>query len=215
MYVFKTIQLLILNVFTPAIMKFFLIIYLFLACNFSNSQTVVRVLPDNLVTLAVVNGDTMPQIVLPQVIIMPPKVYSSKKEQIKFLKLVRKIKKVLPYAKLANNTLREINTKLEGIDDKRTRKKYINEVDKVLKERYGEELKNLTISEGRILIKLIDRETGSTSYELVSELKGSFTAFMWQSLARLFGENLKQNYDSKGEDKLIEEILLRIEAGQY
>lgn len=167
------------------------------------------------VALAVVDGDTMPQIRLRQVNIMPEKVYHSDKERIKFLRLVRKIKKVLPYARLANKTLLDINNKLEGIEDNRTRKKYIKKVDKVLKDKYGEELKNLTISEGRILVKLIDRETGSTSYELIKELRGSFSAFMWQSLARLFGENLKVDYDAKKEDKLIEEILIRIDAGQY
>ena len=178
-------------------------------------DTIGRTSDGYIVALAVVDGDTMPQIRLRQVYVMPKKIYYSKSEKRRFLRLVRKIKKVLPYAQLANKTLRDINKQLEGIDDKRTRKKYIKKVDKVLKKRYGNELKNLTISEGRILIKLIDRETGSTSYELIKELKGSFSAFMWQSLARLFGENLKQDYDPKKEDKLIEEILIRIQAGQY
>jgi hypothetical protein len=146
---------------------------------------------------------------------MPKKVYNNERDKRKFLRLVRKIKKVLPYAKLANNTLYQVQLKLDSIEDKSQQKKYIKLVDKALKERYGEELKRLTISEGRILIKLIDRETGDTSYELIEELRGSFSAFMWQSLARLFGENLKQDYDAEGEDKLIEEIILRIEAGQY
>jgi len=197
-------------------MRYILVLLLFLYTYTLQAQDTIGKTPDGyIVALAVVDGDTMPQIRLRQVYVMPKKVYHSKRERRKFLRLVRKIKKVLPYAQLANKTLRDINKQLEGIDDKRTRKKYIKKVDKVLKERYGDELKNLTISEGRILIKLIDRETGSTSYELIKELKGSFSAFMWQSLARLFGENLKQDYDAKNEDRLIEEILIRIEAGQY
>ena len=197
-------------------MRYILVLLLFLYTYTLQAQdTIGKTLDGYIVALAVVDGDTMPQIRLRQVYVMPKKVYHSKRERRKFLRLVRKIKKVLPYAQLANKTLRDINKQLEGIDDKRTRKKYIKKVDKVLKERYGDELKNLTISEGRILIKLIDRETGSTSYELIKELKGSFSAFMWQSLARLFGENLKQDYDAKNEDRLIEEILIRIEAGQY
>jgi len=197
-------------------MRFLFFIFFIFSILSTKAQDVVGKTPDGyVVALAIVDGDTMPQIRLRQVYVMPKKVYHSKRERRRFLRLVRKIKKVLPYAQLANKTLRDINEELEGIDDKRTRKKYIKKVDKVLKARYGEELKNLTISEGRILIKLIDRETGSTSYELIKELKGSFSAFMWQSLARLFGENLKQDYDPEKEDKLIEEILIRIEAGQY
>jgi len=198
------------------LMRFLVVLILFINIYAVNAQNTIGKTPDGyIVALAVVDGDTMPQIRLHQVFVMPKKIYYSKSEKRKFLRLVRKIKKVLPYAQLANKTLRDINVQLEGIDDKRTRKKYIKKVDKVLKDKYGNELKNLTISEGRILIKLIDRETGSTSYELIKELKGSFSAFMWQSLARLFGENLKQDYDPEKEDKLIEEILLRIQAGQY
>ena len=196
-------------------MRFIFLFILLIILRPSSAQEIAKTSDGYVVALAVVDGDTMPQIRLSQVYVMPKKVYTSTRERKRFLRLVRKIKKVLPYARLANSTLLEINKELEGIQDKRTRKKYIKRVDKVLKDRYGEELKNLTISEGRILIKLIDRETGSTSYELVKELKGSFSAFMWQSLARLFGENLKENYDAKGEDKLIEEILMRIDAGQY
>ena len=167
-----------------------------------------------LVALAVVDGDTMPQITLRQVLIMPPKEYKSERERRRFTRLARKVKKVLPYAQAANQMLRQIEDSLQYIPERRDQKKYIKLLEKKLKARYGEELKNLTISEGRILIKLIDRETGNTSYELVKELRGSFSAFMWQSLARLFGENLKVQYDAKGRDKDIEEILLRIEAGQ-
>lgn len=197
-------------------MRFIVLIIFFLNYYNVQAQDIVGKTPDGyIVALAVVDGDTMPQIRLQQVYVMPKKIYHSEKEKRKFLRLVRKIKKVLPYAQLANKTLRDINKELESIDDRRTRKKYIKKVDKILKEKYGEELKRLTISEGRILIKLIDRETGSTSYELIKELKGSFSAFMWQSLARIFGENLKQDYDPEKEDKLIEEILLRIQAGQY
>jgi hypothetical protein len=71
------------------------------------------------------------------------------------------------------------------------------------------------MNQGRILIKLIDRETGNTSYDLVKQLRGSFSAFMWQSLARLFGSNLKSEYDPTGEDRLIEVAIKQIEAGVF
>jgi len=83
-----------------------------------------------------------------------------------------------------------------------------------LKRQFESDLKNLSISQGRILIKLIDRETGNTSYELVKDLRGGFQAFMWQSLARLFGSNLKDQYDAQNEDQLIESIILQIERGE-
>jgi hypothetical protein len=196
-------------------MKFFISIILIFSFYLGFGQIVGKTVEGYVVEMILYEGDTIPRIELDAVLIMPKKVYNNERDKRKFLRLVRKIKKVLPYAKLANNTLYQVQLKLDSIEDKSQQKKYIKLVDKALKERYGEELKRLTISEGRILIKLIDRETGDTSYELIEELRGSFSAFMWQSLARLFGENLKQDYDAEGEDKLIEEIILRIEAGQY
>ena len=79
---------------------------------------------------------------------------------------------------------------------------------------YEEELKNLTITQGRILIKLIDRETSKTSYEVVKELRGSFQAAFWQAIARIFGSNLKTEFDPEGEDKMLNEIMIMIEKGQ-
>ncbi len=180
-----------------------------------DAQNIYKTKDGYLVAMAEVNGELMPQIKLNTVYVMPPKVFKNERERRRFTRLVRKVKKVLPYAIAANNMLIEIEDSIRFIDKHREQKKYIKIVEKRLKERYGDELKNLTISEGRILIKLIDRETGNTSYELVKELRGSFSAFMWQSLARLFGENLKVHYDPKGQDKEIEEIIIRLQAGEY
>ena len=196
-------------------MKYLISIVLILFLSDSFGQIVGKTKDGYVVEMTLYNGDTIPRIVLQPVLIMPKKVYTSKKDKMKFLRLVRKVKKVLPYAQLANQTLREIDANLDGYETEKDKKKYIKQMDKALKAKYGNELKKLTISEGRILIKLIDRETGDTSYELIEELRGSFSAFMWQSLARMFGDNLKTGYDADGEDKLIEEIILRIEAGQY
>ncbi len=164
--------------------------------------------------LIVINGDTMSHFDLPEIIVIPAYPFTSKKQKRRYGRLAKKLKKVYPYAKMANDALKKITLEVDSIDDKRIAKKYIKQVDKELQARYGKELKKLTISEGRLLIKLIDRETGSTSYELVKELRGSFSAFMWQSLARLFGENLKVNYNPKEEDKMIEHIVLLIENNQ-
>ena len=87
--------------------------------------------------------------------------------------------------------------------------------EKELQSQFGDELKKLSMNQGRILIKLIDRQTGNTSYDLVKQLRGSFSAFMWQGVARLFGSNLKSEYDGSGEDYLIEVAIKQIELGYF
>lgn len=87
--------------------------------------------------------------------------------------------------------------------------------EKQLQNEFSDDLKNLTITQGRILIKLIDRETGKTTYNIVKEMRGSFSAFMWQSLASLFNSSLKYDYDPKGEDKAIEQAIKLIENGYF
>jgi len=167
-----------------------------------------------LVYTKVINGDTLPIIYLREITIFPPRVFTSKREAIRYTKLVRKIKKVLPYAKLAKLKIMLIELEMKKIPTEEGRKEYLKIAEKKLRADFEDEIKNMTMSEGRILIKLIDRETGKTSYELIKQLKGSFSAFLYQQVARLFGENLKDEYDAKGEDKYIEEIVTRIENGE-
>jgi hypothetical protein len=188
---------------------------LFCILTFTYFASSAQTKKEKLVTYnVIVNNDTIAQFELPEVTVIPPYKFKSKSQKRKYSRLVRYIKKVYPYAKLANEMLSKINDNIDSLDSKKVAKKYIKEVDKELQKRYGKELKKLTVSQGRLLIKLIARETGSTSYELIKELRGAFPAFMWQSLARLFGENLKVKYDKDDEDKMIEHIVLMIEAGQ-
>ncbi len=156
-----------------------------------------------------INGkDTM------QVIdILPVFVFNRPADMRRYAKLVYNLKKVYPIAKHANRLLLQTNKKLEGIKSAGARRKYIREMEEQLKKEYTPILKKMTYSQGKLLIKLIDRETEHTSYELVKDLRGSFSAFFWQSVARLFGANLKDTYDGEGDDKLIEELILRLEAG--
>ena len=111
----------------------------------------------------------------------------------------------------ANTSDEEI---LAGIEDKKERKRIMKQAEKELDEEFGDDLRELTFSQGKILIKLVYRETGSSSYDLVAELRGKFRAFFWQAFARIFGFNLKNEYDPQGEDKDIEFIVQMIEAGQ-
>jgi hypothetical protein len=143
----------------------------------------------------------------------PSTVFASKREERKFNRLVFNLKKVYPYAKLAKAKLYEMNQQFLTLKTERERKEFTKKVEKEIRDQFEDELKNLTITQGRLLIKLIDRETGQTSYDLVKELRGTFSAVFWQTLARLFGSNLKTKYDAAGEDQVIEDILIAIDAG--
>jgi len=128
-------------------------------------------------------------------------------------RLIYNVKKVYPYAQLASLKLWEYEEKLRNAESDRERRKLMKQAENELEEDFGDELKKLNFTQGRILLKLIDRETGDTSYELLQELRGKFAAFFWQSLARIFGYNLKSSYDPDGKDKEIEEIVKLIEKG--
>ncbi|MFW5886161.1 MAG: DUF4294 domain-containing protein [Bacteroidota bacterium] len=162
----------------------------------------------------VIGDDTLIVSSIDEVYIFPPLTFKNSWEERKYRRLIRNVKKAYPYAKLAGKKLNEVNDYMCTLQTEKQRKEYIKQVEQELKDEFEEDLKNLTITQGRILIKLVDRETGETSYELVKELKGSFSAFFWQALARLFGSNLKTEYDPAGEDKLIEDIVQKIERGQ-
>ncbi|MCF6185115.1 MAG: DUF4294 domain-containing protein [Bacteroidales bacterium] len=100
------------------------------------------------------------------------------------------------------------------MDNNRERRNYINEKEKELKKEFEGDIRNMTYSQGRILIKLVDRQTGNTTYQIVKHFKGGVSAFFWQGIARIFQTNLKYEYDPDGTDKWIEEIVVRIENGQ-
>jgi hypothetical protein len=114
---------------------------------------------------------------------------------------------------MAGETLKEYEVILGQVENERERRKILKELENEINEKYGDELKKLTFSQGKILIKLIDRETGNTSFDLVKDLRGNFLAFFYQSFARVFGYNLKVEYDPAGEDRNIEIIVRMIENG--
>lgn len=159
------------------------------------------------------NGDTIPVIELREVTIISWRNLSSKEGR-QMDKLMRNVKKVYPYAKLAGIKLIEYEDTLANCSTNKERKNIMKRVEKEIEAGYGQELRDLTISQGKILLKLIDRETGDSSYELVSDLRGEFRAVFYQAFARLFSYNLKVKYDPDGEDKEIEMIILMIERGE-
>lgn len=159
------------------------------------------------------NGDTLPHQTLDPISVFPKRVFHSRRAERRYWRLERKVKKVYPYAVAAGELMKKYNDEYEAAKTDRERRKYVKQVEKELFARYGPQLKKLSISEGRILIKLIDRQTGHTSYELIKDVKGGFAAFFWQGVARIFGNDLKAEYDPFMEDILIEQIVRRIEAG--
>jgi hypothetical protein len=126
-------------------------------------------------------------------------------------RMVRKIRKVYPFAKEAALELQLYNEKFKEIQNTKLKKQYLRKVEKELLAKHENDMKQLTISEGRYLMLLIDRETGETSYELVKELKGSLSAIFWQGIAKVFSNDLKEEYDPVYKHYVIEQIVLMIE----
>ena len=166
------------------------------------------------VVYRVENGDTAYYVHLREVVIRAPRKFKNQAAEREFWRLVYNVKKVYPYAKLAGRKLYELNEKYLEIESEKERKEYSKQVEESLKSEFEGELRKLTITQGRILLRLVDRETGNTTYEILKDFRGSVSAVFWQAIARVFGSNLKTHFDpSSGEDKTIEEIIEEIEDG--
>ena len=163
---------------------------------------------------SVYNGDTINYYSLPIIDIYANVHPTAPDDLKKYLKLRRDVLKAYPYAKLAAAELKFINDSVAKMQRNREQKRFIKDREKILKDKFEKDLKNLTVTQGKILIKLIDRETGNTSYALVKELRGSLTAFSWQLFGKFFGITLKSHYDPTGEDKAMEQIVQSIERGE-
>ncbi len=159
-----------------------------------------------------VDGELMPMYVGKEVIIRDVRIFKTQADHDNYRRLKYNIYKVLPYARYASERYAQLQRSLATTTDKRRQKRMVDTCENEIKGLFKKEIENLTISQGEILIKLIDRQTGNTSYEMVKDLKGGIKAFMFQSLARLFGHNLKESYNP-GEEHDMEAILQ--EAGFY
>ncbi|HSW67226.1 MAG TPA: DUF4294 domain-containing protein, partial [Bacteroidales bacterium] len=155
----------------------------------------------------------IPIIVLPEFVMFAPITFKNAADERRFNRLVRHVKKVYPYARIAGITFRHYEQYLVGVESPAERRKILREAEEELRQRYQDELMKLTYTQGRILLKLVDRETGHSSYDLVNDLRGAFRAFFWQSFAQIFGFDLKVRYDPEGADKDIERIVRMIESG--
>ncbi|MCX8142988.1 MAG: DUF4294 domain-containing protein [Bacteroidia bacterium] len=174
--------------------------------------------PISIPVKAIVEGkDTIPVIDLPEVQVWAywGKVSISKKVFEEWTRTKYNVKKVYPYAVLAAALLKEMDNKLAQIPSEKERKKFIKQCEKELRMKFEEDLKNLSVTQGRILMKLIYRETGKTTYQIVKEMRGGFEAAMWQALAYIFGNSMKVSYDPQGEDYMVEKAVQLVERGYF
>ncbi|HSL85621.1 MAG TPA: DUF4294 domain-containing protein [Bacteroidales bacterium] len=160
------------------------------------------------------NGEILPEIEIKEVTIIGYQASERLFAAWRYQRLIYNLKKVYPYALIVRTDLSDVNALLEKMPDDISRRKYLRDYEKQIFAEYEDDVRNMTITQGRLLIKLIDRETQNTSYELIKQYRGNFTAAFWQAIARIFGSNLKDRYDRYGEDLLIELIINEIEAGR-
>lgn len=171
--------------------------------------------PESKIVIArVVDGDTLITYDLPEYLVTAKMPRQLRRLARQNARLVYNVKKAYPYAKIAGMKLREYEVILRNAKSDAERRKIMKQAEEELKAEFEDDLRKLTFKQGLILIKLVDRETGNSSYVLIQELRGKFVAFFWQTFARIFGYNLKTEYDPEGEDRKIEEIVVMIENGE-
>lgn len=163
----------------------------------------------------VMDGDTLPMVDIETVQITTQFQFRSRRHHEMWTRTKFNVKKVYPYAILAAAKLREYDLALARIEGEKEKKTFIKKCEDDLRNEFEDELKDLTVSQGKTLMKLIDRESGKTTYEVVRQLRGAFQAAMWQTVAVIFGHNLKAEYDAGVEDIMIERAVKLVEAGQF
>ena len=157
---------------------------------------------------AVENGDSIAVIH-----ITPVRKYARKPDMRRYARLVRAVKRVYPIAEEAKVLMATMESELLALPNKKQQKVYINGIEKRLIREYTPVLKKMTIYDGRVLLKLIDRQIDDTAYEIIKEFRGGFEAGLWQALAKMFGNNLKTDYDPDKDDILLEQIVRLYEKG--
>ena len=160
------------------------------------------------------DGDSIQYMEMNNVYVFPPVSFSSKKQQNAYMRLVKNVKKTLPLAKEVRMMLIETAEYLETLPDAKSKEEHMKRVEKSVVREYKPKMKNLTYSQGKLLIKLVNRECNSTSYEAIQAFMGPLRAGFWQAFAWAFGASLKKEYDPDGTDRLTERVVLMVEAGQ-
>lgn len=156
-------------------------------------------------------GEILPWFPIETVVIRANRTWKNEEEKQRYLRLKRNVLRVLPYAIYAQKRYEQLDRELALANSKKEEKALVKACEREIKEKINNEVKNLSVSQGKILIKLIERQTGNTSYDLVKDMKGSVTAFVYQGVARMFGHNLKSTYDAQEEFE-VENIIREYEV---
>jgi hypothetical protein len=177
-------------------------------------------IPDRVYLLQKVNrnGETLPEVEIKEVSVLAHSKSGERKVQSdyrKYQRLLYNLKLVYPYAVIVRSRLSQANEDLAKMKSDKERRKYIKNFEKEIFDEYEGQISEMTITQGRLLLKLIDRETQNTSYDLIRQYRGGLTAAFWQGIARIFGTNLKEEYDPYGDDAIIEFIVRDLEAGAF
>jgi hypothetical protein len=191
------------------------LVYLFAICVFPFS-VIAQENDVSVLQTILVDGDTIPIVFFPEFSIQADRTpekrtFASQKEEKKYGKLKDDVIKVYPYALMAGDLLNQYAKDLSGIKSKKQKRAFTKKLEEEIDSDFGYELGHMSVNQQVILIKLIDRQTGDTSYEILQEFRGYVSAFFWQGLARVFGHNLKSDYDGNGDEEMIEEIIAEIE----
>ena len=159
-------------------------------------------------------GKKIPHIILPTYYAYAPLIFKNQKEQRYYGRLVRDVKKTIPLAAEIRDIIYDTQEQLKLLPNDKARKKFLDKKEKELKEAYTPKMKKLTFRQGKLLIKLIDRECDQSAYQLIKLFMGSFKAVFYQSFAKLFGASLKKTYDPTSEDFMIERVVVLVLNGQ-
>lgn len=160
-------------------------------------------------------NDTVIQIQISDIWIYPERKFKNKRQQQNYSRYVARVKKVYPLAVEAKILLDKYEPQYYALESQREKRKLMKNLEKELLDKHKEELKKWSITDGKILLKLINRETNRSAYSIIENFRGEFSAVFWQGIARLFKNNLKDGYDPENEDRLLEEVVRKIESGYY
>ena len=164
--------------------------------------------------IKVENGDTLYMAWLHEVWVYPPMKFKNKRQEKFYWRTVRDVKKCLPYAKMITKDMEYADAELAKLPDNKARKKWWRAFERSLYKKYEKDFRGRYASQGRMLMLLLDRETDRTSYELIKQYKGKAAANFWQFVAKLFKNDLKEEYDADDKDKIVERVINLVEAGQ-
>ncbi|MDL2208558.1 DUF4294 domain-containing protein [Parabacteroides sp. OttesenSCG-928-O15] len=192
-----------------------ILLLLFVICCFSvkAQQPITNILPEGYQRATLEGNDTIAVVPLRTVVVYPEIKFKNEKEKQAYTKLVRDVKKTLPFAKLVYDILIETYEYMETLPDEKSKQEHLEKMEKELFKQYKPELKKMTLTQGKLLIRLIDRECNQSSYNMVRAFLGSFRAGFWNFFAGMFGASLKTDYDPQGKDAMTERVVVLVENG--